>query len=194
MSLSKLSYDPKKVCAHHIRGNCRNGDKCFKMHLLLEVFFAGATMSHNLEARGGDPTKIGTNDTNFALKRQDQLDAEKRIQQTPGFENFKAKNMHLWDDQERIDAEKAHVDEMIKQAKQAEEAEQAEEDIQDEFDAFVAEGIMHLERANALPKGETEWADLMVAPGAPKKEACSVAKYLADHKGRELFPADEFFA
>lgn len=82
----------------------------------------------------------------------------------------------------------AHFDNMIVKAKQAE---QIEEDIQNQFDAFVVENDEHLERANALPKGDTEWADLMkVAPGAPKK-ACSVAKYLAEHKGRELFPADE---
>ena len=166
--MSKLAYDPKTVCAHHIRGTCRFGDKCFKLHLPLEVFFKHATMSHNLEARGGDPTKIGTDDTNFALTRQQQLDAEKRIRQTPGFERFEAKNMHLWDDQERIEAEKAdiakmisdtdsinnhildHFDHMIKKAVEDE----------DEFDAFVAENDKHMERANALIKE---------APGAPIK-------------------------
>lgn len=167
--MSKLAYDPKTVCAHKIRGKCRYGDdKCFKLHLPLEVFFKHATMSHNLEARGGDPTKIGTDDTNFALTRQQQLDAEKRIRQTPGFERFEAKNMHLWDDQERIEAEKAdiakmisdtdsinnhildHFDHMIKKAVEDE----------DEFDAFVAENDKHMERANALIKE---------APGAPIK-------------------------
>jgi hypothetical protein len=176
MSMSKFAYDPKTVCAHHIRGSCRYGDKCFKLHLPLEVFFAFATMSHNLEARGGDPTKIGTNDTNFAITRQQQLDAEKRIRQTPGFEKFQAKNMHLWDDQERIEAEKADVDEMIAKDKEPAivaalhglihfdnmiaAAELAEQSIQDQFDAFVAENEIHQERANALIKQ---------APGAPIK-------------------------
>lgn len=174
--MSKFAYDPNTVCAHHIRGRCRYGDKCFKLHLPLEVFFAFATMSHNLEARGGDPTKIGTNDTNFAITRQQQLAAEKRIRQTPGFEKFQAKNMHLWDDQERIEAEKADVGEMIAKDKEPAivadlhvlahfnnmiaAAELAEQFIQNQFDAFVAENEIHQERANALIKQ---------APGAPIK-------------------------
>ena len=174
--MSKFAYDPNTVCAHHIRGSCRYGDKCFKLHLQREVFFAFATMSHNLEARGGDPTKIGTNDTNFAITRQQQLAAEKRIRQTPGFEKFQAKNMHLWDDQERIEAEKADVGEMIAKDKEPAivadlhvlahfnnmiaAAELAEQFIQNQFDAFVAENEIHQERANALIKQ---------APGAPIK-------------------------
>ena len=75
-----------------------------------------------------------------------------------------------------------HFDNMIEKAEQDE----------DEFDAFVVENDIHLERANALPNADTEWADIVkMAPGAPKKKVCSVAMYLAEHKGRELFPADE---
>jgi hypothetical protein len=48
-----------------------------------------------------------------------------------------------------------------------------------------------MERANTPPKAESSWDDLIkVAPGAPKK-ACNVIQYIKDHKGRELFPADE---
>jgi len=111
----------------------------------------------------------------------------------------------------KIEADLAEIDKMIKKDKEsaivaalhgldhfnnmidaAYVAELAEEVQHNEFDAFVAENDQHLARANALPPGDIEWADLKkAAPGAPMKEACSVAKYLADHEGRELFPADE---
>lgn len=119
-----------------------------------------------------------------------------RWTRNPKYAKFWAEKAHMdemiaKDREPVIEAEQhvlAHFDNMIEKAEQVE---QIEEDIQNQFDAFVAENDEHLERANALPKGDTEWADLMkVAPGAPKK-ACSVAKYLAEHKGRELFPADE---
>ena len=187
--MSKLAYDPKTVCAHYIRGGndkCRFGDKCKKVHLPLDVFFKHATMSHNLEARGGDPTKIGTDDTNFALTRQQQLDAEKRIRQTPGFERFEAKNMHLWDDQERIEAEKAHIDEMLAE-QVAIEAEQDEfaradaehtEEIQADAEKFFAEQEQNelievltaaFKVAPQTPKKPSWAAVVKEAPGAPKK-------------------------
>lgn len=129
--MSGNTYDPKKVCAHNIRGTCRYGKMCNNIHVDPKVFFRGATMSHNLQARGGDPRNIGINDEGFALTRQQQLDAVERIQQTPGFQNFQAKNMDLWDIQELIEAELADIDKMIAE----EEAKQAEEDEEDEENA-----------------------------------------------------------
>lgn len=189
---SSNTYDPKKVCAHNIRGTCRYGNMCNKLHVDPNDFYEFATMSHNLEARGGDPSKIGTDDKKFALTRQQQLDAVKRINKTPGFEKFQAKNMHLWDDQERIEAEKANVGEMIAEANEsatvaalhglmhindmiaaAVKIELAENAIQDGFEAFVVENNNHMERARMGPS-DAEWADYgpngyIKRPDAPAK-------------------------
>jgi len=96
--------------------------------------------------------------------------------------------MHLWDDQERIEAEKAHIDEMLAE-QVAIEAEQDEfaradaehtEEIQADAENFFAEQEQNelielltaaFKVAPQTPKKPSWAAVVKEAPGAPKKSA-----------------------